>query len=261
MGTTQIPTLPKTREWVRVVRLIQAGADAAQVARAVIRAAADALAAAARDEGVAEAAWLLAQLPTAAREGDFAAALRDCGMGVPDAPGLMDVVVAVSDAMDDRFPNNRGRTDVTEIAQTAAAEAVAATVGAKTAGFFGAAPPEVQKAVAGLATVKKFGAFVRTFFARLVFKCLDSFVSRATPAEVGGGKRFTTLAQEREFARELETHCWDCAFVIERFAGEWRAKAKWVRGEVDRPTAEGFAQKAMRKLVGVLRDGGAADDR
>jgi hypothetical protein len=99
-----------------VVGLIEAGARAAQVANATITAAENALGSAAKDRGVVETVWLLTQLPLAARDQDFAAALCACGLAVPNSPGLMDIVGAVSDAIDDRLPNCSGRSDLGELA-------------------------------------------------------------------------------------------------------------------------------------------------
>src|SRR4051812_34939887 len=44
------------------------------------------------DKAFIESVYLLSQLPLAARSEDFAGSLRNVGLDVPDAPGLMDVV-------------------------------------------------------------------------------------------------------------------------------------------------------------------------
>jgi hypothetical protein len=154
MGHTRLGSLPRTRKCTQVVGLIETGARAAQVANATITAAENVLGTVAKDKGVVETVWLLTQLPLAARDEDFAAALRECGLTVPNSPGLMDIVGAVSDAIDERLPNCSGRSDLGEMAQMAAAETLIEVIGARTSGLFGAAPSDVQKAFATLATVK-----------------------------------------------------------------------------------------------------------
>src|SRR5208283_1970337 len=99
MGHMRLGDLPRTRKWQQVVGLIEGGAGTAQLANATISAAERGLNFAAQDPGVVETIRLLMQLPTAARSGDFAASLREAGMDVPGAPGLMDIVGAFSAAV------------------------------------------------------------------------------------------------------------------------------------------------------------------
>ena len=153
MGHVRTGPLPRTRRWVRVVGLVTGGAGAAQVATATLNAADQAFARAANDVGVVEAVWLLMQLPLAARADDFAAALRGCRLDVTDSPGLLEVVGATADAIDARMPNCKGRTDLGEMAQTAATETLTRVVGTRLNGLFGTGPQEVRAEFARLATV------------------------------------------------------------------------------------------------------------
>src|SRR4051812_28226703 len=105
MGHVLIGPFPRTRKWVRVVELIHAGAAAAQVANATTAAAERWFKKAANDTGVVETVWLLMRLPIAARSDDFAAALRECGLAVSDEPGLLELVAAVTEAIDRRMPD------------------------------------------------------------------------------------------------------------------------------------------------------------
>lgn len=103
-----------------MVEFIAGGAGASQLATATINAVERGLRAAADDAGVLESLWLLVRIPLAARAPDFAAALRGCGLAVADSPGLTDIAVALSAAVDAALPNGRGRTDLGEMAQAAA---------------------------------------------------------------------------------------------------------------------------------------------
>ncbi|MBY0457042.1 MAG: hypothetical protein K2V38_06880, partial [Gemmataceae bacterium] len=79
MGHIRLGPLPATRRWQEVVDILAAGAAAAQVATAAMNAAEKGLRAAADDPAVLEALWLLVRIPLAARQRDFAAALRELG--------------------------------------------------------------------------------------------------------------------------------------------------------------------------------------
>ena len=140
MGHIRLGELPRTRKWEQVVGLIAGGAGTAQVANATINAAEKGLGVAVKDKGLIETIWILTQIPVAARSDDFAAALRERGISVSDSPGLSEIVAAVSEAIDAKMPNNRGRTDLGEMAQMAASETMTQVIGERTHGLFGTSP-------------------------------------------------------------------------------------------------------------------------
>jgi hypothetical protein len=261
MGHIRLGALARTRKWQDVVGLIAGGAGTAQVAHAAITAAERGLELASKDKGLVETLWLLTQLPLAARTDDFSQALRECGLEISNAPGLIEVVGAVTEAIDARLPNNKGRTDLGEMAQMAAAETLSQTIGSRTQSFFGTTPEDVRGAFSSLATVKQFSLFAKDFFGRLVTKCLDFFLSRAMAAHIGEGQRFTTLAQQAEFSQALETHCREASHIVERFSGEWFSKTNWEQGGISRSDAAGFTHVAMQKLVAELKEGARCDAR
>jgi hypothetical protein len=227
----------------------------AQLATATTNAAAAGLKSAANDHGVVESYWLLMRLPLAARAADFAATLGQCGVSVSDAPGLLEVVTAFTAAVDARMPDGRGRTDLGEMAQTAAAETLTAVVGGRTRGLFGTAPEDVRREFAALATARQFGTLARQFFTRFSFKCLNYFLSKALPDEVGPGKRFRTVAEQAKFTDALQTHCHEATRVVGQFAGAWFSKERFhAAGDITRAKAQAFLGHAMTKLTGEFRN-------
>jgi len=238
-----------------VIGLIAGGANAGQIANAVIRAAEKGLHLAPEHKALVESFWILTQLPHAARESDFCAALRARGIDVPSEPGLMDVTAAVSEAVDKKLPNNAGRTDLGEMAQSAAVESIVHVVSERTTSLYGATADDVQKGFATLATVKRFGEFARQFYSRLTEKILQYYVSRTTADHVGSGLRFPTLAAKAEFDKALTLHCHEASKIVEKFAGEWFSKENWDKKEITRDAASGFAHIAMQKLVAELKAG------
>src|SRR5262249_17907491 len=73
---------------------------------------------------------------------DFPAALRGCGAAASDDPGLVEIVGAVTGAIDAPMPDGRGRTDLGEMAQMAAAESLTEVVGGRLAGRLFETAPE-----------------------------------------------------------------------------------------------------------------------
>jgi hypothetical protein len=260
MGHIRLGKLPRTRKWSQVVGLIEGGAGAAQIANATIHAAEAGLAFAAKDGGVVETIWLLTQLPLAARSDEFAEALHNCGLSVSDSPGLMEIVGAVTDAIDAKMPNCKGRTDLGEMAQMAAAETLTEVIGARTNSLFGTTSEDVQQAFANLATNKQFSIFAKDFFARFTNKCMSYFLSRATSQQLGEGQRFTTLSQQAEFTSALETHCREAARIVEEFSGGWFSSKNWeTRGNISREDIAAFTGYAMKKLTDELKQGARSD--
>lgn len=256
MGHTRLGDIPRTRKWQEVVGLISGGAGAAQIANCVIRAAERGLQPASEDKGLVEAVWLLTQLPIAANESDFAAALRDRGLSVSPEPGLMDVVAAVSETVDSRLPKNTGRTDLGEMAQAAASEAIVQVVTDRTQSLFGSTPEDVRRGLASLRTVKQFSIFAKQFYSRLTEKVLQYYISRVTADQVGGAElRFQTLAAKAEFDKALGLHCREASKIVEEFSGQWFSKTKWQKEDISREDAARFAHAAMQKMVAELKAG------
>jgi hypothetical protein len=255
MGHTLLGTLPRTRSWQEVVKLIEHGAQAAQVANAAIRAAEKGLRKVNKDLGVVETVWLLIQLPIAAKADDFEASLAECGVHVSGSPGLLDLAAGFTNALDIRLFNNRGRTDLGEMAQMAAVETIVGLLGERTDNYFGVTPTEVRRELAKLYTVKQFGLFATAFFARFIYKSLDYYLSRVLPLNVGQGRRFTTLEGLAQFTDALETHCREAARIVQNFTGEWTSATMWEEGRITRDDARDLAHGAVSKIIKELKMG------
>ncbi len=109
MGHVRLGVLSKSRKWNQVVDELRLGAEVEAVAASAADAAERALQAASDDPAFLHTFWLLTQVPLAARGPDFADDLRRLGVQVPEHPGLMDVVAAISDCVD-RHAREQGGT-------------------------------------------------------------------------------------------------------------------------------------------------------
>lgn len=262
MGHARLSPLPMTRKWREVVTLVHAGGGVQQVASATLKACEQELGKAADDTGVVEAVWLLLRLPLAARGDHFVHELRRLGVDVSDAPGLPDLMAAVAEAIDRRLPNNRGRTDLAEMAQSAAVESLSTLLGERLRGLFDTTPDEVQAELARLDTAKQFGGLAREFFARFTVRVVGYFLDRTLAEQTGDGERFRTFPQQQRFTDALDTHCRETAKILEAYAGDWLKKHEWeTKGDIERSQAEAFTAYAMTKLVCELRRRNLADGR
>lgn len=254
MGHVRLGELPRTRNWVQVLDLVGGGAGAPDVAAATMRAAQRGLEEASQDKGLVYTVWLLTQVPLTARSADFEGRLRKLGLDVAGSPSLLEVTGAFADAVDAHLRRTGGRTDLGEMAQMAAAEAIAKFGSPANGSLFDIGVPSAQEALGALATPTKFSAMTREFFARLTTKYLTYFLSRELSNYVGPSGRFAGSDEHAEFTRALDLHCQQASRIVEVFAGGWFSKTNF-KGQVTQQKASGFVGVAMKKLRAELAKG------
>jgi hypothetical protein len=261
MGNARLGSLPRSRDWGEVVGLIEHGAEAAQVAAAVLFAARRDLAGASKDPGVLAATALVAGLPFAAREASLAEAAHALGLVCPDDPDRHRLTAAVSDAVDQALPNNAGRTDLGEMAQAAAAEALPRALADRASLFDPDGTAGCRGDLADLAAPGPFGGLLSGYFARLLFKVLDYYLSRELTLHVGSGHRFASLADVAAFYDALEAHCAESSGVLRDFAHEHVSKYRFEEGALTPARLRDFVHGAAAKLAGELqRRAGRGDE-
>lgn len=192
MGHIRPKQLPASRKWEGVVALLAGGAGADEVAGASADAAQQALQAARDDPVVGHSLWLLTQIPLAARSPDFAEAARTLNVAIGEAPSLLEIAAALSNAVDEATFGAGGRTDLGEMAREAATEALVAVVGAELPRLFGPTAADVRLALGRLAAPDRFAWLARDFFARLTRHHLDYYLSRTLAHHVGPGRAMPT---------------------------------------------------------------------
>jgi hypothetical protein len=230
MGHVRLKRIPASRKWTQVVELLANGAPLAEVAGASAEAADSALEWARHDPVLAHSLWLLTQLPLAARAPDFGAATHALGVSIGSSPTLLELVAGLSDAIDRATAGARNRTDLGEMARKAAAESLAAIVGADLPALFGPTPQDLRLALGKLAAPDRFAKLARDFFARLTRHHLDYYLSRSLSEHVGPEKPIRTVADHAAFNAALEQHCREAARIVEAFAGGWFSRTIFTGG-------------------------------
>jgi hypothetical protein len=254
MGHIRLGTLPRTQQWIQVLDLIGGGAGSPDVAAATMDASQRGLIRAAKDPGLVYTVWLLTQVPLAARSKDFVARLRKLGLGVSDSPSLLEVVGAFTGAVDAHLRRTGGRTDLGEMAQMAASEALAALGTPANGNLFETTAPDVQQAIKSFSTPKQFSTLAREFFTRLSRKYLTYFLSRELSNYVSGDGRFSNIDSHAAFNKGLDLHCRQASRIIEEFSGGWFSKANY-KGGITQEKAAGFVHVALKKLRAELAKG------
>lgn len=260
MGTQRLGTLPDTAPWRHVIEMIADDAEVAAIAAATTQAALTGLDKARDDEGLGFSFFLLARFALAARDDDFAAALRAEGFNVADAPDVFDLAAAFTETVDSRLLRTQRRTDLGELAQLAGVEALAGVLGQRSADLFGTTPAEVERAARLLSTARGFGTLAHEFFARFTQRFLNYHLGRELPLHIGGNGRFADPEQHNAFVGQLEVHCREAAAIVRDFAADWYSKALSPQGKgITRASTRGFVGHAVTKLHAELRKRGARD--
>jgi hypothetical protein len=254
MGHIRLPQLPRTRRWQEVIDLVGSGrGTAAAVASATLDAIDDSFVTRSADPGLVRAVWVLAKLPDAARSGAIAEQLQQIGIAVSATPTIAELTAGLASALDDHLDAHKHRTDVAEMALGATVESVTREVSQRTTTLF-RDPTDVARAVAEIGTEVQFGRLARGFFARFTERCLRYYVDRELPRHVGKGRRFATLADQKEFSQALTLHCQQASKIVEAFAGSWWSKARFERDLSEERTAR-FVAYALKKVRDELRRG------
>jgi len=254
MDLLRLGSLPRTRSWRQVVDLLAKGAKVEKVADAAWEAAERGLRDAERDPILSESLWLLVALAVFARESDFVERLRGAGVQLHAEPTQVSLGTAFSDAIDARALAHGGRTDLGEMAQLAAVEALTAQLGARIA-VLGSTPTKVRRALADFAVPPRFGELVSEFFARLMRRFLMYFLSRELSNHVGPGERFDNADEHSEFNASFEAYCREATRAVAPIAEEWLAR---VLASSDSPTRARTARllsSSLAALVEEPRDG------
>ena len=252
MGHARLKDLPRSLWWDQVVELLDDGGSVDEIADATSVAMDRALAHAVRDPALAHVVLLLASLPGAARQDDFVSACRAIGVNPGVTPSLLDILSGLEQAVDREARLSGSRTDLGEIAQLAAASSLAKIITPDLPSLFGTTSRDVQVALAKLDTPQQFARLSRTFFADLLYRSLEYYLSRTYARNIGSRETFSNLSAQEEFRHALSEHCYQSALIIETYSEEWFSKSKFETG-ISRPIATNFARVALGKLRAELR--------
>lgn len=261
MGHTRLGTVPKTQKWTEIVRLVagsglppgasESPTKIGMIAAQTLDAAQKGLHKAVSDTGVRYAFYLLTQIALASRTSDWERVLLEHGIRLSDDSTVFDFTAQVQDAIDRYVTrSSSGATDLSEIAQQSAGEAITNLAGSETLNMFVGEGSELKNAMYSLSTRKGFGELGQRFFGRFIARFLNFYLSRVTATAVGG-QRLRNLADVAQFNDALHLHCLQSARIVRDFCGQWYSKTQYQEG-IDLDNTSGFLAVAMKKLRSEL---------
>ncbi len=233
MGHIRLGTIPKTKKWQMVVAMLAGDQavdscgsvqvladDVERIADVTLEAARAGLERAADDRGLRFTFYLLTQLVLAARHSNWQEGLKPFGIELPSDATLFDLTAEVHSAIDDYVSTHGHPSDISEMAQQAAGEALTALAGPRAVTLFGGGRDELRVAVRELSTKKGFAELGQRFFGRFMAHFLNFYLSRITAAQVDG-RRLHQVGDITQFNEALHTHCQQSARIVRDFCGEW----------------------------------------
>jgi len=169
---------------------------------------------------------------------------------VGGATSVVDVAIALNEAMERRIGAERQRSDFGELAQRALVSAVTEHLQNDIApSLIDSGADDVRAAVKKCGKEKGFAELSKGFFARLTNECLNYFLSKTLPAQVGEERRFANTEQLSQFEDAMRTHCSEAAEIVGKFSAQWLTKNfDEGEGEIGRETAEKFGWYGLEKV-------------
>jgi len=251
MGHQTAGGVPKTQKWDAVVAELVGGSgfardDVGQIAARTLDAAGPALEKAVDDPGLRYTFYLLTQMVLAARQGDWQTHLADVGIHLQENSSIFDLTGQVQYAVDDYLLVHGQPSDISEMAQQAAGEALAGLAKDNSVTLFGAGGAELHTAIRDLSTSKGFSRLGQVFFGRFTERFLNFYLSRITAREVGSS-RLPSVSDVSRFNDALQTHCEQSARIVRDFCGQWYSKTEYLEG-IDLRNTSRFMAIALRKL-------------
>ena len=260
MGHTRLGKIPKTQKWINVIATLAGdeGGETAvpaienidQIATQTLIAAQQYLKLATNDLGLQYTFYLLAQVALASRSQDWRAKLQEIGIQIGEHDSLLEFTSEFQNAVDEYLERRRHASDISEIAQQAAGEALTFLAAPKSKTLFGAGPEELRSAVKEFSTTKGFSRLGQKFFGTFVARFTNFYLSRLTAAQLGKNNLPDTGELSR-FNDALQVHCEQSARIVHDFCGEWYSKTEYQEG-INLDNTSRFLAIALRKLSAEL---------
>lgn len=263
MGHQRLGKIPTSRKWSAVVAEVagESGASAsagplavesiAEISKKTLEAAEQGLKKAIGDDGLRYTFYMLTQVVLAAREPDWDHFLHQVGMSLSELTSVFDLTAKMQERIDHYLEGKHGPTEVSEMAQQAAGEAISSLVSPNIAVLFGPGKGELQNAVKNLSTKAGFSDLGQHFFGCFMARFLNFYLSRITAGKVDG-RRIVDVPKLSRFNDALKAHCLQSARIVHDYCGEWYSKTNFQTG-IDLNNTSTFMATALRKLEGELR--------
>ncbi|MBI4030872.1 MAG: hypothetical protein HY370_04290 [Proteobacteria bacterium] len=263
MGHVRLGKLPTSQKWKEIIALLgDDGTSAQALAEAVANAAIAGLEKAANDKTLVAVYQMLVDIPQAAKEKDFQAALKKIGIDVPQNPTLDNIAEGMAKTIDAISAKNGLRTDLGTMAKQSAISTFLEMSDNASQTLWGSNTDDMQSGIASFTDTARFGELSQRFHADLSHRILNYHLDREMPRHVSVTGRFPTIADMNVFQAGLRKHCMESSMIMRPFARDWLGKqyssqAKdGSRPKMDAKKSAGFIYVSMNKIAKEQRQRG-----
>jgi hypothetical protein len=249
--------IPKTQKWSAVVATLFSPPDGSssdvpladqltEVSRVLIDATAAGLDKAKNDKGLRYCVYLLTQIALAGRLPDWQQSLELLGISLGDQSSIYDLVFQFQCAVDDYAQKNRCASDLGEMAQKAAGEALLSAARRTALPLFSEGSEDVRQILHDVSNKAGFGELGQVFFGRLLARYLNFYLSRLAASQAGSAK-LPTVSSIGQLNDALLTHCQQSARIVRDFCGDWYSSTQFREGITPQNTSR-FVAVALNKV-------------
>jgi len=260
MGHTRLGNIPKSQNWTTVIQMLtplegEAGDvsvddNIEQIAAETLNATQESLQAAINDLGLRYTFYLLARVVLASRSDDWLVRLQSLGIHINKDDSLLEFTSEFQGAIDDYLLRHRYSSDISEIAQQAAGEALSELVTPRAFTLFGAGAEDLKLAIRDISTKNGFAKLGQKFFGTFISRYINFYVSRVTATQLGSSL-IPDVGELTRFNDALQLHCEQSAKIVHDFSGEWYSKTEYKEG-INLDNTARFIAVALKKLQAEL---------
>lgn len=254
MGQSRYGPLPRTRNWRRVVELLDRGSSVhtEDIALAALRAARAKISSQRNNPVLSHCISLLVQLPLAAKGNNLAEFLEE--LGIPrDASGSPANLLAGLSSHLSRFSFEKPHLSaLSEIIPLAFKETFSRILSQPTLHLFGLSAEEIRSTLRRYSDGAGFAEGVSVFFGSFLRRSLLYFLSKEVGNHVGPAAGFEDAAALEQFEEATRKYCQERATILSEFAADWHGKHVW-KGEHSEERVRGFVAVCLRKLLEELQ--------
>ncbi len=258
MGHTRLGSIPKSKKWSEVVNSFSqsfASKDVSSdftkiVSSQSIDAASKGLDLVLDDDGLQYTFYLLSQIAIKSREDNWIDELKQIGIKVNKDSNLFDLTYELQDHIDEYLSDKNANSDISEMAQQAAGEALNDLTSESMDSLFESTSNDLQISIKELSNKSGLSDLGQSFFGHFTKRFLNFYLSRISAAYIGQGHVNHTVDLQ-SFNKDLEKHCYQSAKIVKQFTGDWLSKTNYEEG-ISRANIKKFLSVALRKIQAEL---------
>jgi hypothetical protein len=258
MGNNRLGRLPKTDNWQRVVKLLDAGGDISAIAVSSLEAVQNGLKVASSDPAFVQTLIGIFDFLDCAASKDLVRSMQERGYDVTADASLFDIVDGLKSKIDADVQSLRSRSDLGELTQNAFTEVLLKHASAGSKSLFEVTTETAQQNLSKSVRGTGLKTLMHEFFASFTSRYLSYYLSRELSNHVGRTQRFESVESHREFSKAFDLYVRQSVSIADEFTPGWFGKARFNK-TLDRESVGHYAHVALKKISSEFAKGGGTD--